>query len=245
MEVAAGVQLRLHSAAAHALWPDAKRQPRLARRERHRQKARRRLFGEFSHHRSARRDREDHVHYPLGAPACAAAGEKGPYALFQCHPAHGARGDHVPLLLCDLQGCGQRPCVSVRLCVHGVCGRLCVALDLPRPWRRGGRIPCCVEFQSPARRLVRPYQGHSGPQLPARGQGLAADARNARSRLGQADGAGPLQRHADAVVVPVESSRAADRLHLLRLRRGIRFYRVSSHHRAAACHHRPLPHCRA
>ena len=32
-------------------------------------------------------------------------------------------GVDVPLLLCDLQGCGQRPCVSVRLCVHGVCGR--------------------------------------------------------------------------------------------------------------------------
>ena len=63
----------------------------------------------------SRRDREDHVHYPLGAPACAAAGEKGPHALFQCHPAHGARGDHVCLLLCDLQGRGQRACLSVRL----------------------------------------------------------------------------------------------------------------------------------
>ena len=167
MEVAAGVQPRLHPAAAHALWPDAKRQPRLARRERHRQKTRRRLFGEFSHHRSARRDREDHVHYPLGAPACALAGKTRPAQLYERHPAHGARGRDVCLLLYPLQGRGQRACVSVRLCVHGVCGRLCAALDLPRPWRRGGRIPCCVEFQSPARRLVRPHQGHSGPQLPA------------------------------------------------------------------------------
>ena len=122
MEVAAGVQLRLHSAAAHALWPDAKRQPRLARRERHRQKARRRLFGEFSHHRSARRDREDHVHYPLGAPACAAAGEKGPHALFQCHPAHGARGRSMFLFYYVLsKDAGSGLVYLFVFCVHGVC----------------------------------------------------------------------------------------------------------------------------
>ncbi len=62
---------------------------------------------------------------------------------------------------------------------------------------------------------------------------------------GKLTGQGALQRHADAVVVPVESSRAADRLHLLRLRRGIGFYRLPSRHRAAAGHHCPLPYCRA
>lgn len=69
-----------------------------ARRERHRQKTRRRLFGEFSHHRSAAEVVKITFIIPLGAPACAAA-EKKDITRFSCHPAHGARGDHVPLLL--------------------------------------------------------------------------------------------------------------------------------------------------
>ena len=200
MEVAAGVQLRLHSAAAHALWPDAKRQPRMARRERHRRKARHSRSEEFPHHRPACRDRKDHLHPPACAPACAAAGEKGPHALFQCHPAHGARGVHVPLLLCDLQGRGQRACLSLRLLVHGLCRGLCPAVDLPRRGRRGGRVSRRVEPRPSARRLVRPHQGHPRPQLPAGKKGLSADTRYARPRLGQADGAGAVPRHADTII---------------------------------------------
>lgn len=121
MEMAAHLQLRLHPAAAHALRPHAKRQPRMARRERHRQKSRRWLFGEFSHHRPACRDREDRLHPPARAPACAFAGKARPAQLCERHPAPTAHLGAMFVFYYILSKDGQRPCLSLRLFVHGVC----------------------------------------------------------------------------------------------------------------------------
>ena len=74
MEVAAGLQRRLSPAAAHALRPVERRQPRVARREQHRQKARRRFSALFPHHGAAGGGREGLFHRPARLSACAAEG---------------------------------------------------------------------------------------------------------------------------------------------------------------------------